>query len=599
MLYSSVGYKNLKGVIKMKILLAALNAKYIHTSLPLRSLKKYAFSYEKYIDTEEYTINNDEKAILEDIFEKNPDVVGFSCYIWNINIIMDIAENLKKVLPDVFIFLGGPEVSFDSEKILENNSFIDAVIRGEGEETFRLLASFFINGKPALEHIDGITFRNEEKITANPPRSDISLDSIPFVYDDVSGLENRIIYYESQRGCPYNCQFCLSSIEGKVRFLSKKRTFSDLDFFIKNRVKQVKFVDRTFNCNKKHAHTIWKYCMENDNGFTNFHMEIEAHILDDSEIDFLKNARRGLFQFEIGVQSTNLQTLSVVKRNCDFETLAHKVKKIHEGKNIHVHLDLIAGLPFEDYSSFAKSFNDVYSLHPEQLQLGFLKLLKGSGLRRDAKKYGIVFDEKAPYEVLYTNEMPYSDMLKLKAVEDIVETYYNSGKTVNTIFFTVTLFPSPFDFFEEFSNYWHEKNYHKFSHNKQELYKIFYEFCLQSNYSKDSINEISDLLKYDYLLSDNLRALYFWLDDDINIKDFKHDFFNNAENVKKYIPHLYSYSPSQLSRICRVSLFKYDVLSYNWDIPSEIKKKDTYVLFDYSNRDIITNHASVFGINKE
>lgn len=597
MLYSFVGLK--KGVIKMKILLAALNAKYIHTSLPLRSLKKYAASYDKFIVAEEYTINNEEKSILDDIFEKQPDVVGFSCYIWNINIIMDIAENLKKVLPNVYIFLGGPEVSFDSEKILENNRFIDAVIRGEGEETFRLLASFFVDGKPALSQIDGLTFRDGEKITANPPRNEIPPDSIPFVYDDVNGLENRIIYYESQRGCPYNCQFCLSSIEGRVRFLSDERTLSDLDFFIRNKVKQVKFVDRTFNCNKKHAHLIWKHCMENDNGYTNFHMEIEAHTLDYSEIDFLKSARRGLFQFEIGVQSTNIKTLSAVKRNYDFDTLAHKVKKIHEGKNIHVHLDLIAGLPFEDYKSFSQSFNDVYSLHPEQLQLGFLKLLKGSGLRRDAEKYGIVYDEKAPYEVLYTREMPYFDMLKLKGIEDIVENYYNSGKTVNTIFYTAALFPSPFEFFEAFSGYWHYKNYHKSNHNKQELYTIFYEFCFQNSYSKLHIIEISDLLKYDYLLFDNLKALYFWTDDDTGIKDFRHAFFNNPENIKKYVPQLSSYSPSQLSRMCRVSLFKYDVMSYNWDNPTQIKKQDTYVLFDYSSRDRITNHAGVFGIEKE
>jgi len=583
----------------MNILLAALNAKYIHTSLPLLSLKKYAAFKGIQVDTAEYTINNDPKAILADIFEKKPAAVGFSCYIWNIGIIIDIAENLKKVLPEVFIFLGGPEVSFDSRKMLENFSFIDAVIRGEGEKSFALLASFLNYGTPALCEIRGLSYKESGKILENPMGEPLSPDELPFVYDSLDSFKNRILYYESQRGCPYNCRFCLSSLEGGVRFLSDERTIRDIDFFLKDNVRQVKFVDRTFNCNKRHSHLIWKHCIENDNGYTNFHMEIEAHALGFDEIEYLKNARRGLFQFEIGVQSTNPQTLAAVSRSADFESLAAKVRKIQEAKNIHVHLDLIAGLPYEDYVSFAKSFNDVFSLRPQQLQLGFLKLLKGSGLRHDADRYGIVYDKKAPYEVLFTKYLSYSDMLKLKAIEDIVETYYNSGKAVNTVFYTASLFCTPFEFFEAFASYWHKNGYHKANHGKQELYTIFYEFCLQSKCCEPCKDTIAELLKFDMLLCDDLHALYFWKYDDTEcIREFRHRFFSDFEAVKRFAPELSGFSPQQLSRMCRLSLFSYDVLDYNAENPSEIKNTPTYVLFNYSGRDRITNHACAIKIKE-
>ncbi len=378
-----------------------------------------------------------------------------------------------------------------------------------------------------------------------------------------------------------------------MRFLSLERVKKDLYFFIKNNVKQVKFVDRSFNCNKKHAHDIWQYIIENDNGFTNFHMEIEAHTLEDSEIEFLNTARKGLFQFEIGVQSTNPKTLSAVKRNGDFETLKDKIKKIKSNGNIHIHLDLIAGLPYEDYKSFKNSFNDVYSLRPEQLQLGFLKLLKGSGLREDADKYGIVYKNNAPYEVLYTNDIDFEHMLKIKGIEEIVELYYNSFKIPNTEKYVCSLFKTPFDFYEQLYNYWYKNGMHKINHSRQEIYNIFYEFCVYCNFSYETKLIIAELIKFDILLLDNIKtAPYFApFKTDDEYKHKKRTFFNNLENVKEYIPNLSGYTPSQLSRMCHIEHFNYDV---TLDKP---KLKNTDILFNYSNRSIITNHAQYFKIN--
>ena len=358
----------------MKIVLTAVNAKFIHSSLALRSLKKYAGKYSDNVFLKEFTINQDTDFILDEIYKEKPDVVGFSCYIWNMGIIAEVVENLKKILPKTIIILGGPEVSYEAENVLLGNSSADMVIRGEGEVTFLELCTYFVDKEGSLSTIDGITYRDENgNILSTPKRKAVNLDDIPFVYDDITDLKNRIIYYETQRGCPYNCQYCLSSIESGVRFLSEDRVKSDLKFFLDNKVKQVKFVDRTFNCNKKHAMMIWKYIMDNDNGVTNFHMEITADIMDNEILDLLKPARKGLFQFEIGVQSTNPNTIDAIKRNTSFDGLTDIVKKIKDMGNIHEHLDLIVGLPYEDYNSFRNSFNEVYDLEPEQLQIGFLK----------------------------------------------------------------------------------------------------------------------------------------------------------------------------------------------------------------------------------
>ena len=579
----------------MKIILVALNAKFIHSSLALRSIKKYSECYKDFIFIKEYTINHDENFILGDIFKQNPDIVCFSCYIWNINQINNISKNLKKVLPNIKIILGGPEVSYNSVEYLKENSFVDIIIRGEGEKTFKEITEWILYNKYDISDIKGITYRNEDVIISNDDREALNLDEIPFAYDDLSDMDNKIIYYETQRGCPYNCKYCLSSIEKGVRFLSIERIKSDLRFFLEHKVKQVKFVDRTFNCNRSHANFIWKYIMENDNNITNFHMEIIADIIDDEQLEFLKNARPGLFQFEIGVQSTNELTISEIKRNTYFDKLSYVVKKIKEGKNIHQHLDLIAGLPFEDYNSFKKSFDDVYYLEPEQFQLGFLKLLKGSALKDDASKYGIVYRDTAPYEVLYTKEISYSDMLKLKNIEEVLEVYYNSQKALNTIKYSLKFFKSPFDFYESFAQYWEKNKFFDVQHSKMELFTILYKFAKENIYEK--IEVIKDFLKLDIFIGDNVKTLPDWIfiDNSDIFKSRKRLFFEDEKNIKKYMPELENYNSKQISRMCHIESFNYNIFEILNDNKEE-KKLKTYILFNYYNKTDIKKGAVFYNI---
>lgn len=570
----------------MKILLTAINAKFIHSSLAVRSLKAYCPELANNISSIEYTINNSEDYILTDIFKENPDVICFSCYIWNINMVVSLSKNLKKIMPNAKIICGGPEVSYESEDFLLNNPDIDTVIRGEGEKTFNQLCHALVENISCTT-INGLTFRSSDGIVSTPPQLPLSMDELPFVYSDFSDLQHRIIYYETQRGCPYNCQFCLSSVEKGVRFLSLEKVYTHLDFFLKNKVKQVKFVDRTFNCNKAHATAIWQYLIDNDNGVTNFHMEIEAHIMEDDTIDLLSHAREGLFQFEIGIQSTNINTLTAVKRNPDFDFLKERIKKIKALKNIHIHLDLIAGLPHESYSSFRKSFNDVYALSADQLQLGFLKVLKGSGLRSDSQKYGIVSRHQSPYEVLFTKDISFEEMLRLKAIEDIVETYYNSGKALNTAKYVAMLFDTPFDFYETFSIYWENNNHHRVNHNKQELYTILYEFCNENIFTKPKIETINELLKFDMLLCDNVNSLPNWvnINESDEFKQAKRKFFNTPQNIDEYLPNLKTFTPAQLSRMCRIEFFSCNPQNVESD------EKTVTLLFNYYLRDFSTNQA--------
>ena len=568
----------------MKVLLTALNAKYIHSSLALRSLKAYADPEGKYTCIKEYTINNRVEFIVSDIYKEKPDYIGFSCYIWNIEMIKNIARRLKKVLPETVMVFGGPEVSYDSADFLRENEFADIIMRGEGERTYKNLLEAWTCGCEYY-NVDGISYRKDGVISENPNVEPLCLDDIPFVYDNAEELKNKIIYYETQRGCPYNCQYCLSSVEKGVRFLSEERVKSDLKFFIDNKVKQVKFVDRTFNCNHEHAMMIWKYIMDNDNGITNLHMEITADILRKEAIEMLRKARTGLFQFEIGVQSTNEMTIDAIKRNTKFGGITDVVKNIAVGGNIHQHLDLIAGLPYEDYKSFEKSFDDVYRLEPEQLQLGFLKLLRGSGLRKDAEKYGIVYTDEAPYEVLYTKEMTFDDMLRLKGVEEMVETFYNSSKALNTIKYAVDIIGKPFKFFEDLSIWWADNGFDEISHSKTELYGRLFEFLRNYLPLKEHIDDIKEILRYDIFLGDNFKnipeSIAGNMSDDE--KKFERDFYNDENNVNKYIPKLSSYTPKQLLRMCRIEFFNIN--------PITKRKRKTAVLFNYYGRDAIFNKA--------
>ncbi|MEG0501577.1 MAG: B12-binding domain-containing radical SAM protein [Cellulosilyticaceae bacterium] len=490
----------------MKVLFVSLNAKYVHSSLALRYIKDYCQEYKNNTKILELTINHDENQMIRQIYAEKPDVIGFSCYIWNMADIKKLIPTLKKILPQTEIILGGPEVSYHSTELMEELD-IDMIMEGEGEEIWDEYLSYKTSGMPLLKDIDGIIYKDRltSQVVINKARKLIDLSKLPFVYDNLDGLEHRIIYYEASRGCPFNCQYCLSSIEKGVRFLPVDRVKQELQYFLDNRIMQVKFVDRTFNTKKKYAMEIWQYIIENDNNYTNFHFEIAAELLDDEMIEALKTARPGLIQFEIGVQSTNIEVLTTIKRRMPFEDIASITNKIKSLGNIHQHLDLIAGLPLEDYSSFRQSFNDVISLRPEQFQLGFLKLLKGSGLRKDASKYGIVYKEEAPYEVLYTDYLSYDEMIRLHNIEEMLERYYNSERFKTSLEYLYTLFDTPFDFYQALANYWEEKSYDKVSHKKASYYIYLVEFV--SEFKNANLSLVKELVKFDWFTHEFIKEV--------------------------------------------------------------------------------------------
>lgn len=585
----------------MNIVLSTLNAKYIHTSLALRTIKAYCREFEDYVRIAEFTINHQENYILNEIYKLKPDILGFACYIWNIEQTIDLIKAVKKVLPNTVIVLGGPEVSYDGEELMRNCKEIDMIVFGEGEDTFNEIINHFINRDEELGKIHGIIYRLDGKIIKTRERRLLNLDEIPFVYDDFDNLKNQIIYYESTRGCPYRCQYCLSSRDQKVRFLSLERVFSDLQCFLDANVRQVKFVDRTFNCNKKHAVAIWKYLMENDNGKTNFHFEISADIMDEETIDFLSGARPGLFQFEIGVQTTNKSVLHIIERKMNFEKLKSVVNKIKSNNNIHQHLDLIAGLPGEDYKSFKKSFDDVYNLFPEQLQLGFLKVLKGSKMRYNQDRYSLVYKDKAPYEILFTKELNYKELLKLKMIEEMLETYYNSGYFYYSIRFIIGFFDSSFDFYEALANYWEKEGLHHIKHSKIELFTILLRFYHELVRKDEEI--FKELLKFDMYLHEKIKKFPKWMSS--NVEEYKieiRNFYKNEENIKNYLPKLISYSPKDISRRVHLEIFPIDLTELIKCIEvgreiGKIERKPTPILFDYLSKDSILGHAVFYKVS--
>ena len=495
----------------MKILLTACNAKYIHSNLAVFNLKSYARKYDSHIVLREYTINQLKDDILKDAYRSHPDVVCFSCYIWNITFVCELAQDLKKILPEAVFWAGGPEVSYDAEAFLERNPAFDGVMLGEGEETFLELAGHYVEKKVSLEEIRGIVFRKENGILQNNGwREIMNLSEVPFAYENLKDFENRIIYYESSRGCPFSCSYCLSSVDKRLRFRDLSLVKKELQFFLDNKVPQVKFVDRTFNCKHDHAMAIWQYIKEHDNGVTNFHFEISADLLREEELELMSTMRPGLIQLEIGVQSTNPETIKAIHRTMDFEKLAGIVNRIHGFSNIHQHLDLIAGLPYEDYDSFHKSFNDVYSLSPQQLQLGFLKVLKGSHMKDMTEEYGIVHKELEPYEVLGTKWLPYEDILRLKMVESMVEVYYNSGQFQNTLALVGPAFKDPFTMFEKLGQFYEKNGYTEISHSRMRRYEIFLEF-MKEEIRIGEVREITwemvaDRMVYDLYLRENLKS---------------------------------------------------------------------------------------------
>ncbi len=488
----------------MKILLTTLNSKYIHSNLALRYLYASAETSRHAIDIQEFTINNEEDYIFTELLRRNYDVICFSCYIWNVEKILYLAENLKKARPETRVLLGGPEVSYDVVPFMSRHKFIDFIIAGEGEATFSELAEELLSDMPEFERIRGLTYRQEGKIFVNPPAPPISFELIPFPYLNLVCESDKIMYYESSRGCPFQCEYCLSSLERKVRTLSMERVKSDLSYFIYKNVKQVKFIDRTFNWDKKRCYEIMNYLILSDNGITNFHFELCGDLIDENLLQLLSVVRSGLFQFEIGIQSTNDKTLRACNRNSNFQKLSENVKQLRAFDNIHLHLDLIAGLPYEDYLSFRKSFNDVYALKGHALQLGFLKLLKGAPIREQVEEHGYIYRSKAPYEVIANKYIPASDLIRLKKIENLLDLYYNRRGFRQTLDFAIeNLAETPFDFYEELADYYYLKGFQHRSHKKEDVYRIF---LLYAGWKERFFPNIQDKIK-ELLLLDMKETL--------------------------------------------------------------------------------------------
>lgn len=465
----------------MKTLLIAINAKYIHSNLAVYSLKASAGQWKDEVEIAEYTINHLREDILADIYRRKPDVAAISCYIWNMEYVQSLLKDLKKVLPEVDIWLGGPEVSYDCEEVLVREPSVRGIMAGEGESTFRELLGWY-HGEGSLAEIKGLVYRDEAgKFCRTGVREYEKLDELPFVYGDMTKFQNRIIYYESSRGCPFSCSYCLSSIDKRVRFRSLPLVKKELAFFLEQKVPQVKFVDRTFNVNHARTKELLRFIKENDNGITNFHFEISADLLDDEEIGLLNSLRPGLVQLEIGVQSTDGQVLTAIHRAVDFDVIVDKVRRIQKGRNVHQHLDLIAGLPYGTLKEFRSSFNDVYSLRPQQFQLGFLKVLKGSEMGRRAEEFGVVRTDRPPYEVLSTDWLSYGEVLKIKGIEEMVEVYYNSWQFARTVELLTEEFEDYFGLYEALADFYEEQGYNGRSHSRMERLLILREFALSLN----------------------------------------------------------------------------------------------------------------------
>lgn len=586
----------------MKIVLTTLNSKFIHSSLSIRYLKAYV---EDIIDVElkEFTINQDLNYIASQLFKTNADLIGFSVYIWNLTETLRICEILKTVKPEIKILLGGPEVSFDSKEILERYPFIDYIIYGEGEESFREFLIKFLERSEDFRDLKGLSFRKDNLIITNSPRPLIrDLNLIPSPYKNIGDdFKNKIVYFESSRGCPFNCKFCLSSTIKGVRYFNIDRVKEELDNLIKAKVKQVKFVDRTFNANKKYAMEIMNFIMDRNPEGINFHFEVTAHLLDDEMLDFLANVKEGLFQFEIGVQSTNLKTIEAIGRTTDFPKLKKVAKRIKSFKNIHQHLDLIAGLPYEDYKTFKKSFNDVYDIKPEKIQLGFLKLLKGSALRIDEEKYGFKYIDLPPYEILENDYIKYEEIIKLKSIEELVEKYYNEGYFENSLEYIITNFyEGPFDFYEDLSQYWEENNYYELSISRTRLYEILMDFYSYKAFK--GLELFKEILKYDFIKNNkNAKLPLGFYTNNILSQEVIHRILKDEVLLDKYLAHYKDLPTKKIINNIRIESFKYNILEIienGYDLKNKIDKineENIYILFDYL--DGVINRSKSYDIS--
>ncbi len=570
----------------MKILLIAINAKYIHSNLAIYCLRACAGEQKEQVELAEYTINHQKEDILADIYKRKPDVAAFSCYIWNRDYVLSLIRDLSLLCPEVPIWVGGPEVSYDAVQFLRDYPQVTGVMAGEGERSFQALAEYYVKKtEGSLGKIRGLTWRGENgDIYENSPAELMNLDEIPFVYEKIEAFGHKIIYYESSRGCPFSCSYCLSSIDKSVRFRSLARVYQELQFFLDAKVPQVKFVDRTFNCNHRHAKAIWGYIAEHDNGITNFHFEIAADLLDEEERKLLASMRPGLVQLEIGVQSVNLLTIHEIDRVMSLSRLKQTVAQIQAGKNVHQHLDLIAGLPYEDYESFVNSFNEVYGMRPQQLQLGFLKVLKGSKMHRKAKDYGIVYRQEPPYEVLCTRWISYEEIRKLKAVEEMVEVYYNSGQFENTIRHLEQSFPHPFAMYEALAGYYEKEGLNGRSHSRMGRLEILRSFTEEVD--KEQRGLYDELLLLDLYLRENSKSRPAWAGDlSLYKADFRDFYIREAENPQS-LKNYAGYTSKQIMNMTHGEVFFHDVLKTGADLPC-------YVVFDYRNRDPLTGNAKL------
>ena len=649
----------------MRFLLCGINAKYIHSNLAIFSLKAYADRKKipgAEIILKEYTINNYVEDILQDLYEEKADVVIFSCYIWNISFVRELAAELKKVSPDVKIWAGGPEVSYAANKFLMENPTFDLIMQGEGEEVFSELIRLTVEKKcrikdvykqseskkvlswivekrysierkqavkeekdiedkhfagednvyptnyidmSKLQKLQGIAvwdfsgeaalgnaesnIGNKTKIINTGFATLMDMDTIPFVYEDFHLFEHKILYYETSRGCPFCCSYCLSSVDKTVRFRSLPIVKKELDAFLEAKVPQVKFVDRTFNCNRQRAIDIWSYLVEHDNGITNFHFEISSDLLGEEELELFAKMRPGLIQLEIGVQSTNGETVDAIHRHMDLDKLFHYVDSVHELGNIHQHLDLIAGLPYENYERFGCSFDDLYAHEPDQLQLGFLKVLKGTMMEEEVKKYSILYRNQPPYEVLGTKWLSYDEIILLKGVEELVELYYNSGQYTLTLKYAVPFFESPFRFYEMFSAWYRGKGYHKLNHNRLEKYNILREF-LREHIDENEWDTLDEIMLYDMYLRENVKGRPAWAKDTAQYKkEWKALYREQGEKLFPEDVQAGIYDSKRAANQSHIEVFEINIKKFEQS--GQVEKKQVFCLFDYSRRNPLNRAA--------
>lgn len=576
----------------MKILLVAINAKYIHSNLAVYCLKAYAEKnmpqdVNVQIELAEYTINQNRDEILKDIYRRQAEMICFSCYIWNLDYVESMIRDVKKVMKDVIIWAGGPEVSYDSRETLGRLPELTGVMKGEGEKTFAKLCKVYGErseiSELSLEQIDGITFRCPDgTICERPWRVPMDLSEVPFVYHDMKKFENKIIYYETSRGCPFSCSYCLSSIDKRLRFRSLDLVFNELQFFLDHKVPQVKFVDRTFNCKHDYAMAIWKYIQEHDNGITNFHFEVAADLLNDEEIRLIRQMRPGLIQLEIGVQSTNTDTIREIRRTMRLEEVREHVARIKEKGNIHQHLDLIAGLPYEDIKSFRKSFDDVYSMRPDQLQLGFLKVLKGSYMQEMQQEYELRYKDEPPYEVLSTKWLPYSDVIELKGIEEMVEIYYNSGQFTHVVEALVENYASAYQMYQDLWQYYEEHDYMGIQHRRSARYEIVLDF-VKEKYPEQA-DVMRELLTYDYYLRENAKSRPEFAGEDATDKRFVRAFYEEEEKERKHLPGYEQFDRNQMRKMTHLEYFPH---------------MGKMILFDYKFRNPLNQEARTCMIKKD